>query len=131
MSSTVVSALRRYTRGIPVASSMDGTVSGVSPSSTMHECPKGIAVCCHQNALATHDPGKDLAHVVGQHPRHRVLQAFAAGRLDVVGSAPEMDLILAPAGAGVVLVQSRQIAVIALVQRLVLEGLEDPAGRSP
>ena len=35
-----------------------------------------------------------------------------------------MDLLLAPAGAGVVLVEAREIAVIALVQGLVRDGLQ-------
>ena len=35
-----------------------------------------------------------------------------------------MDLLLAPAGAGIVLVEAREIAVIALVQGLVRDGLQ-------
>jgi hypothetical protein len=55
--------------------------------------------------------------VIGQHPRGGVLQALAARRRHVVGPPPDMDLLLAPFRAGVVLVEARQLAVVALVQR--------------
>src|SRR5690606_21548614 len=51
-------------------------------------------------------------------------QALAAGRRDVVRATPDMHLLLAPPGAGVVLVEAGKIAVVALVQRLVADGFE-------
>src|SRR5690606_30667339 len=58
---------------------------------------------------------------VRQRARQRVAQGFAAGRSDVVGAAPDMNLLLPPFLAGVILVQAREIAIVALVQRLVLD----------
>ncbi len=63
--------------------------------------------------------GPDFLIVIGQHARHRILEAFAAGRRNVIGPAPDMDLILAPFLAGFVLVEAGQVAIVALVERLV------------
>src|SRR5690606_30265361 len=58
------------------------------------------------------------------HPRAGVAQALAAGRRRVVGAAPDVHLLLAPLGARVVLVEARQVAIVALVERLVADGFE-------
>ena len=51
-----------------------------------------------------------------------VLEAFAAGRGDVVGALPEMHLLGAPALARLFLVDADQLAIIALVERRGLDG---------
>src|SRR5262245_10481961 len=86
-----------------------------------HQRAQRIAVCRHQHALAAQHARLDLLDVVGQHACRGILQAFAAGRRDVVGAAPDMHLLSAPLLARVVLVEARELAVVALVERLVLE----------
>ena len=78
----------------------------------------------HQGAFAAQHAGQDLLHVVRQRARQRVLEAFAAGRRHVIGTAPDQHLLLAPLLAGVILVETGQIAIVALVQRQVLVGLQ-------
>ncbi len=75
----------------------------------------------HQHVLAAHHPRQDFGHVIGQRARQRVLEALAAGRGDVVGAAPFEYLLLAPFLAGIVLVEADQIAIVALVERLILD----------
>src|SRR5258706_10821671 len=58
--------------------------------------------------------------VVGQRPRRRVLEALTAWRRDVIAAAPDVHLLLAPAAPRIVLIEAGQVAIIALVQRLVL-----------
>jgi hypothetical protein len=48
----------------------------------------------------------------------------AATRRDIVAAAPDVHLLLAPALAGIILVEAGEIAVIALVQSLVADGLQ-------
>src|SRR5665811_1372068 len=64
---------------------------------------------------------QDFLDVIGQHARGGVAQTLAAGRRDVVGAAPDVHLLLAPFLARVVLVETDQLAVVALIERLVLE----------
>ena len=66
----------------------------------------------------------DLVEVVGPDPRAGIAERLAAGRGDGIGAAPEMDLLLAPLLAGVILVEADEVAVVALVQRLVAERLQ-------
>ncbi|MEH2618899.1 hypothetical protein V1285_003845 [Bradyrhizobium sp. AZCC 1620] len=70
-----------------------------------------------QRALSAQHAGQDLLHIIGQRARQRILQAFAAGRRHVVGAAPDQHLVLAPFLAGVILVEARQVAVVAFVER--------------
>src|ERR1035437_5841625 len=71
--------------------------------------------------LAAQHARQDFLDVIGQHARGGVAQTLAAGRRDVVGAAPDVHLLLAPFLARVVLVETDQLAVVALVERLVLE----------
>src|SRR5262249_18444627 len=52
------------------------------------------------------------------------LEALAARRRHVVGAAPDMDLLLAPALARIVLVEAGEIAIVAFVEREVFPGRE-------
>ena len=73
----------------------------------------------HQRALAPHDTRQNLLNVVRQHAGRGVAQALAAGRRDVVGAPPDVHLLFAPALARVVLVEADEVAIVALVERLV------------
>ena len=75
----------------------------------------------HHHALAAQHARQDFLHVIRQHARGRVPQAFAARRRDVVGAAPYQHLLVAPFLARIVLVEADEIAIVALVQRLILE----------
>ena len=77
-----------------------------------------------ENLLATQNARQDFRQVVGPDAGTGVAQAFAARRRDVIGAAPDMNLLLAPLGAGIILVEAGEIAVVALVQRLILDGLQ-------
>src|SRR5690606_4692866 len=79
--------------------------------------PQRIAVGGNDDILARQDLRQDLADIVGQYPGQGVAQAFAAGRGDVVGAAPVVDLLLTPVLARLVLVETGKFAVIPLVQR--------------
>jgi hypothetical protein len=79
---------------------------------------------CDQHGLAAQHAGQDLGHVVGPDAGAGVLEALAAGRRHVVGAAPDVDLLLAPFLAGVVLVEAGEIAIVTLVERLVADHLE-------
>ena len=82
-----------------------------------HEGAKRVAVRGDDHVLAGGDLGPDRLVVIGTHARERVLQAFAIGWRNVVGAAPELNLGLAPLLSRFVLVEARQRAVVALVQR--------------
>src|SRR5450631_1029405 len=71
--------------------------------------------------FTAHHARQDFLNVIRQHARGGVTQALASGRRDVVGAAPFVHLLLAPFFARVVLVQPAEVAVVALVERLVLE----------
>lgn len=83
-----------------------------------------IAVGGDQHLLALQHQRQDLGEVIGPDAGAGVAQAFAAGRRNVVGPAPDMHLLLAPLLAGIVLVETGEIAVVALVQRLVADRLQ-------
>src|SRR6516162_317001 len=53
-----------------------------------------------------------------------IAQGLAARRRDGVGASPGMDLLLAPFLARVILVEAGEIAVVALVERLVSQRLQ-------
>ena len=74
-----------------------------------------------QDVQAGLDVGQDVGLEVGQGPGGGVFQglAFLAGRGDVVGASPDLDLRVAVLGRRFGLVQPLQVAVVALVQRLV------------
>ena len=74
---------------------------------------------CDQHTLAAQHVRQDVLAVIGKSARDSVLQALAAGRGHVIAATPQMDLLLAPFLAGVVLVEPAKIAIIALVERLV------------
>ena len=63
--------------------------------------------------------GEDVLAIIGERARNRILQAFAAGRADVVTAPPDVDLLLAPFLARIVLVEAGQIAVVAFVEGLI------------
>src|SRR5664280_833858 len=71
--------------------------------------------------LAAQHPRQYLRHIIWQRTRQRILETLAAGWRDVVGAAPFVHLLLTPFLARVVFVEADQLAVIALVERLVLE----------
>src|SRR4029453_16436021 len=79
---------------------------------------------CNKYRLAAQHMRLHLMQVVGPYPGAGVLQALAAGWRHVVGTAPDMDLLLAPLPAGVILVQAVEIAIVTLVEGLVPNGLQ-------
>lgn len=70
--------------------------------------------------LALLDEGKDFLVVVGPDSFCGELETLTSGGRDVVASAPDVHLFLAPLFARVVLVQAAQLAIVALVECLVL-----------
>jgi len=85
------------------------------------ERAQGIPMGCDQNSLAAQHAGQDLGHVIGPDAGAGVLEAFATRRRHIIGPAPDVDLLLAPFLARIILVEAGQIAVIAFVQRLVTD----------
>lgn len=79
-----------------------------------------VTVGCDDDVLALLNQGQDLLVVVGPDTLGGELQALTAGRRDIVASAPDVDLVLAPLLPGVVLVETAELAVVALVESLVL-----------
>ena len=77
-----------------------------------------------EHAPAAHHVGQDARQVIGPDARAGVAQAFAARRVDVVGAAPDVHLLLAPFLPRIVLVEAGEVAVVALVQRQVAMLLE-------
>ena len=77
-----------------------------------------------QDVQAGLDVGQDVGLEVGEGARGRVLQRLAllAGRGDVVGAAPDLDLGVPVLGRRFGLVQPLEVAVVALVQGLVALG---------
>src|SRR5690606_12442667 len=83
-----------------------------------------IAMRADQNRLSTKHMRLDDVHIVRPYACAGILQAFAARRRNVVGAPPDKDLIFAPFGACIILVEARQIAIVTLVERLVANGLQ-------
>lgn len=81
---------------------------------------EGVAMSCDDDVLALLDEGQDLLVVVGPDTLRGELERLAAGRGDIVAAAPDVHLVLAPLLARVVLVEARELAVVALVESLVL-----------
>src|SRR5262249_34677032 len=77
-----------------------------------------------QHLLAAHHMRLDLVQVIRPDPGAGIPERFPAGRRDGIGAPPDVDLLLAPFLTGVVLVEAGEVAIVALVQRLVLERLE-------
>ena len=77
-----------------------------------------------EHGLAGLDQRGDLGLVIGQDTGRRILEAFAARRGHVIGAAPDMDLLLAPFFPRVILVEPGEIAIVALIERLVLHDLD-------
>jgi hypothetical protein len=75
-----------------------------------------IAVRRDDDLLAAHDGRQDVEDVVGPDAGAGILQRLAAGRRHVIGTAPDLDLLLAPLGARIVLVEAGEVAIVALVQ---------------
>src|SRR5260370_7642210 len=72
-----------------------------------------------EHALPIQHGRQDVLAIIGKGARDRVLEALAAGRRDVVAAPPDLHLLLAPALTGIILVEAVEIAVVALVERLV------------
>ena len=83
-----------------------------------------------EHALAAQDVRLDVVDVVGPDAGAGVAERLAAGRRDGVGAAPDVDLLLAPFRARVVLVEAGEIAVVALVERLVAGDRAARSGRA-
>ena len=92
---------------------------GRQPVQHHHERPQAVAVRSDKDVLAAQNLRQDALTIIGKRARDRVLQAFAVGRRDVIAATPQVNLLLAPLLAGVVLIQAAEIAVVALVQCLV------------
>src|SRR5271169_2927863 len=73
----------------------------------------------HQNTLAAKNGGENVLTIIGERAGDGVLETFPAGRLDVVTAPPFVNLLLAPFLARIVLVEADEIAVVALVERLI------------
>ena len=78
----------------------------------------------HDNGFVGFQLGPNRFLIVGDHTLGRILQALAARRRYVEAAPPDIHLLLAPAVAGLVLVEPTQIAVMALVQRLAAHDVE-------
>ena len=81
-------------------------VSGVSRSSTITSARKRVAVRRDQHPLAAQHRRQNVLAVIGERAGDGVLEALAAGRLDVIAAPPLVDLLLAPFLARVVLVEA-------------------------
>ena len=110
--------------GTPVPSSSLTISSPVMPSSAMISARSELPCAATSTVLAAQHMRLHVVQIIGPDARAGVLQALAAGRRDVVGAAPDMHLLLAPFGAGVVLVEAGEVAIVALVERLVADGLQ-------
>src|SRR5262249_29181747 len=80
-----------------------------------------IAVRSHEQALAPQHARQNLLDVVGQYARRGVLEALAAWRRNIVGAPPDMNLLLAPFLARIVLIEAGEVAIVALVKRQILD----------
>lgn len=69
--------------------------------------------------LALLDKRQNLLMVVGPDSLRGELQTFTSGRGDVVAPAPDVDLFVAPLLPSVVLVETAELAIVALVESLV------------
>src|SRR3984885_16373354 len=78
-----------------------------------------VAMRGDQDALAVKHGWEDVLAIIGESARDRILQAFTAGRVDVVTASPNVDLLLAPFLARIVLVEPGEIAIVAFVEGLV------------
>src|SRR5262245_4697511 len=86
-----------------------------------HQRAQRIAVGRHKHAFAAQHAGKNFRDVVGQGARERILEAFATGWCHVIGSPPNVHLLLAPFFSRVVLVQPHEIPIVALIECFILE----------
>src|SRR5690606_3214712 len=68
--------------------------------------------------------GPDPGIIVGKRARSGILEALTSGRIDIVAASPDVHLLLTPAATRVILVEAREVAVVALVERLVGMGHE-------
>lgn len=75
----------------------------------------------HEDVLALLDVTEDGALKKWEGAFAGVFEGFAAGRGDVVGSAPDMDLLFAIFFAHIVLIESGKVTVIAFVESLVAD----------
>ena len=73
----------------------------------------------HQNAFSGKHEGLNMYHVIGQRAGQRIFQGLAARWRHIIGPAPDQHLLFAPFLAGIVLIQSCEFAIVALVQCLV------------
>lgn len=84
------------------------------------DAPERVAVGGDEDLLALENEGADLLVEVGQGALGGELEGLSAGGRDIVAAPPDVDLLLAPLFAGIVLVEPGELAVVALVERLVL-----------
>lgn len=84
-----------------------------------NERAEGVAVGGDEGGVGAEYRRQDLVDVVRQHAGDGVAQALAARGGRVVGAAPDVDLLLAELLAGLVLIQAGEVAVVALVERLI------------
>ena len=67
-----------------------------------------IAMARDDHPLFAEHLGQNVLAIIGENPGHRVLQAFAARRPDIIGPAPEIDLLVTPFPYGIVFVECRK-----------------------
>ena len=60
--------------------------------------------------------GQNFLTIIGENAGHRVLQAFPAGRPDVVGAAPEIHLFVAIFPDGIVFIHAAKDPIMALIE---------------
>src|SRR5262245_192834 len=81
---------------------------------------QAVPVRGDEHILAGAQVRYDVAVEVRQRARRSVLQAFTAGRRNVPAAPPQVYLLLAELRGGLSLVQTLQVTVVSLVQRLVV-----------
>src|SRR5262245_21564851 len=94
---------------------------GVEALQHHHQRAQRIAMRGHEHVLAAQHARQNFLDVVRQHARRGILEALAARRRHVIGAPPDLDLLLAPFLARIVLVKAREVTVITLVERQVLD----------
>jgi hypothetical protein len=84
-----------------------------------HDRPVGVAVRDNQDVLALADVAEDGTLVERQGAGGGVLEGLAVGGRGRERPAPDVDLLVAVPCGGFGLVESLEVAVVALVERLV------------
>ena len=84
------------------------------------QCTQRVAVSRHKDRLACFDRGQNVFPVIRQNTVGRQLEGLATRRAHIERTAPFVHLLLTPLLARIVLVQSRELAVVTLIQGLIL-----------